>query len=128
MDTSLDFARVMGPVMMIMGLSLALNRDAITKMARDFMKSPALVFLAGFLTLLLGMIIVAFHNVWVAGWPVLITLFGWVMIAAGIVRMNFAERLKKMGEGMLGSDAVMYGAAILYTVIGAILTWVSWLA
>lgn len=128
MDTSLDFARVMGPVMMIMGLSLALNRDAITKMARDYIKSPALVFLAGFLTLLLGMIIVAFHNVWVAGWPVLITLFGWVMIAAGIVRMNFAERLKKMGEGMLGSDAVMYGAAILYTVIGAILTWVSWLA
>lgn len=128
MESSVQYAKVMGPLMLIMGLSLAFNRGAITSMAKDFMKSPALIFFAGFMTLLLGILVVAFHNVWVAGWPVLITLFGWIMVAAGIVRMNFAERLKKMGEKMLKNDAIMYGAAILYAVIGAFLTYKGYLA
>lgn len=127
METSLAYAKVIGPMMLILGLSLALNHAAFVKMAKDFMKSPALIFLAGFITLLMGVIVVAFHNVWVAGWPVIVTILGWVMVAAGIVRMNFTDRLKKMGEGMLKNYALMMGAALLYIALGAYLTYVSWL-
>lgn len=128
METSLSYAKVIGPIMALMGLSLALNRAAFTGMAKEFMKSPALIFLAGFITLLLGLIVVAFHNVWVADWPVIITVLGWVMVASGIVRMNFADRLKKTGEKMLKNDALMIGAALLYIAIGAALTYFGWLA
>jgi hypothetical protein len=38
-----------------------------------------------------GLAIVRAHNLWVRGWPVLVTLTGWAMIALGLFRMFFPE-------------------------------------
>lgn len=128
METSQNFARVMGPMMVIMGASLLLNGKVFRTMAKEFLNGQALIYIAGFITLLLGLIVVAFHNVWVAGWPVIITLLGWVMVAAGIARMNFADRLKTIGSRMLSNNQLMTGAAILYVALGAVLTYFGYLA
>lgn len=128
MNTSIVIARIMGPLMLIMGLSLLLNADAFRAMAKDFMKSRALVYLAGFITLLLGLLVVVFHNVWAPGWPVIITVFGWIMVVAGIARMNFYERLRKLGGRMIDNKQVMTGAAVVYIAIGAILSWFGYAA
>lgn len=128
MESSIVLAKIMGPMMLIIGVSLLLNGDTFRAMAKDFMKSPALIYLAGFITLLLGLLVVAFHNEWVADWPVIITVLGWVMIAAGIARMNFPDRLKKIGNRMISSKELMTGAAVLYIALGTVLTYFGWLA
>jgi hypothetical protein len=47
-------------------------------------KGRAGVFANGFLSLIFGSLIVAFHDVW-TGWPVVLTLLGWAqVIKAGI--------------------------------------------
>lgn len=128
MDTSIILARIMGPMMLVMGASLLVNGRAIRALAKDFLNSHALIYLAGFITLLLGLIVVVFHNVWVAGWPVIITIFGWIMVAAGIARMNMPDRLKKLGGKMISNTEFMTGAAILYIALGAVLTYFGYLA
>lgn len=128
MDASIILARIMGPMMLIMGASLLLNGKIIRAMAKDFMKSQALIYLAGFITLLLGLVVVVFHNVWVADWPVIVTIFGWIMVAAGIARMNMPGRLKTLGGKMISNNEFMTGAAILYIALGAVLTYFGYLA
>ncbi len=44
------------------------------------------VFLEGLLTLNVGALVVAFHNVW-TGLPVVITVLGWAMVLKGTVRL-----------------------------------------
>ncbi len=46
------------------------------------------VFVAGFLSLMFGSIVVAFHNVW-QGVPILVTLLGWAHVAKGAIYFAF---------------------------------------
>jgi uncharacterized membrane protein len=51
----------------------------------DFPKNPSLVFVTGLLTFVAGLATVIFHNIWVADWRVIITIFGWIMLIKGIL-------------------------------------------
>lgn len=56
------------------------------------------VFAVGFLSLIFGSIVVAFHNVW-QGIPLLVTVFGWLHVAKGLVYFAFpAVGLKGLGR------------------------------
>jgi hypothetical protein len=48
------------------------------------------VFANGFLTLLTGSLIVAFHNVW-SGLPIVLTLIGWAFVAKSALILVFPE-------------------------------------
>src|SRR5438309_10246403 len=49
-------------------------------------KAAAGAFMDGFLNLLLGAIIVGFHNIW-SGIPVVLTLLGWGVLIKGLIRV-----------------------------------------
>jgi hypothetical protein len=59
------------------------------------------------LTLPAGLAIVITHNVWVAGWPVLITIFGWIAIFAGIARILMPASMKSIGQTMIEKTALL---------------------
>ena len=78
MQTSLFLAKLLGPVLFVTGIGLLANRAGYQAMAKEFLKSRALIYLAGLLALIPGIALVLVHNVWAADWRVLITLFGWL--------------------------------------------------
>ena len=61
-------------------------------MAEEFLRSRALIYLSGLLTMTAGLAIVLTHNVWVADWPVLITMLGWLATIGGAVRIASRTR------------------------------------
>jgi hypothetical protein len=82
MDTSLFLARLFGPLLVVLAIGLLTRQDAWRAMANDFVASRPLLFLSAFLTLLGGLAVVNTHNVWAGGWPVIITILGWLASAA----------------------------------------------
>jgi hypothetical protein len=127
METSILFAKFMGPAMLVSGIAVLVNRKNIHAVTEDFLNSPALIYLAGFLALLLGLAILIFHNVWVAGWPVIITIVGWIALGAGIVRMCFPALVKKIGTAMMERGALIMIASAFNTALGAFLTYMGFL-
>ena len=77
METSIFLARLLGPSMLVVVAGLIVNRTNYRALVHEFLDSPALIYLAGLLALVAGLAIVLTHNVWVMGWPVIITIFGW---------------------------------------------------
>lgn len=65
------------------------------KVVDDFEKSPALTFIVGLIALILGMLLVRWHNIWIKDWSVLITLFGWISVLKGFMFLAFPENLGK---------------------------------
>lgn len=49
------------------------------------------VYLNGAMLFVAGLAIIRAHNLWVRGWPVLITLAGWFLVLLGLFRMFFPE-------------------------------------
>jgi hypothetical protein len=68
------------------------------------------------------------HNVWTADWRVIITVFGWLAVIGGVIRILFPQQVTAMGEKMLASDSYMTGAAIGVLALGAILSFFGYFA
>jgi len=96
-------------------------------MAADFLEHRGLIFLAGVLTLLGGLAIVITHNVWVAGWPVVITIFGWLCVIGGVFRIVFPDSVKSIGESMLEKRGIFTVSGIVQALIGAWLCYVGYM-
>lgn len=123
METSRLIAKFIGPVMLVAALSGLLNSKRIMAIFEDFIESPALIFIAGVMTLVMGLTLVIFHNSWVADWTVIITIFGWIAIAGGIMRMAFPMLAIEMGRRMIGQKKMLAVIAILNLALGAFFTY-----
>lgn len=109
--------------MIVSALSMLVDREAIRDVVEDFMSSPALIYLAGVLTLIAGISILTFHNIWALDWRLIITLFGCVTIFSGIVRMVFPTQVKRLGHWMLATHPIVRAAALLNGGLGIFLTY-----
>lgn len=121
METSILIARLVGPIVVVAGLIGLLNPKALLEIVREFLASRALIFIGGVLALLGGLAIVNAHNLWTAGWPVIITILGWLSIVGGILRMAFPGVTKSIGEAMLARQGMLRVAGGVQVLLGAYL-------
>src|SRR4030088_2803068 len=99
MSTSVFIARLIGPVMLAIGLAVFANQSAFRDMAEEFLASRALIFLSGLLIMPVGLAIVLTHNIWAADGRVMITLFGWANAIGGAVRLGGPPHGERAGRG-----------------------------
>jgi len=118
MQTSVFLARLIGPVMLAVGIAVFLNQRAFRDMAEEFLASRALLFLSGFLVMPMGLAIVLVHNIWAADWRVLITLFGWLNAIGGAVRLLAPDWIMRTGLIMLRRPGFVTIAAAIWVVLG----------
>ena len=121
MATSIFLAQLIGPVALVAAIGLLVNPAAYRAMAQEFLRSPALIYLLGVLTMTAGVAIVLVHNVWVADWRVLLTIFGWLGAIGGAARIALPQQVKSFGEAMLDKPMAMTIGGAAWLAIGALL-------
>jgi uncharacterized membrane protein YphA (DoxX/SURF4 family) len=118
--------QVVAWLLLILGLSYAVNTAIWLRVARDAMARPAHYFFLVILTLVLGLAVVAGHNVWVADWPVAVTLFGWILVAKSTLFLLFPQSVRLFRDW---PDAFMTtgirAAGLLLALLGGILVYQS---
>jgi hypothetical protein len=120
-QTSTFLAKLIGPVVLVVAVGLFVNTVAYRAIAQELLRDPALFFLSGLLILTAGMAIVLAHNVWVANWPVLITILGWLAAVGGALRILLPEQVRTLGETMLAKPSTMQVGGAIWLGVGAIL-------
>jgi hypothetical protein len=68
------------------------------KLADDLFSNAGLVYMTGFITAIIGFLIVSFHNIWTKNWTVLITVLGWLALAKGISLIAFPEFVHTLSD------------------------------
>ena len=122
MNTSIFLAKLIGPFALALGIGVLVNRANMRTVLDEFIRNRALMFLAGVVTMPAGLAIVLTHNVWVANWPVLITVIGWLAAITGAFRIIAPQDAIKFGRRIYDQpNGPLVGAAI-WAGIGAILT------
>jgi hypothetical protein len=108
--------------LLVLAVAMAFNIGSFPALAEQVSRDLALIFLSGILLLVAGLAIVRAHNVWIAGWPVLVTIIGWIAIVSGIARMLFPNQLAAMAVGFSQSTGWLIAWAVLLLVLGGFLT------
>jgi len=126
MTTSRYLARLMGPVLLTIGVGMVfgmlLEGDAYSSLMKEFIASRALIFITGALGLTAGLAIVNAHNLWVPDWRVIVTILGWLAILRGIMNLVFPVTVQTLGDRMIASHAGVLAGAAITIVIGVILS------
>lgn len=128
METSLFLAKLIAPILLLIGLGILINRDWYRGMAREFLASKALVYLAGLLALASGLAILLVHNRWEAGWPIIVTLFGWLMLIGGVARIVLPDRTEALRQRIVESETTWPIAGGIYLVLGLLLGYFGYVA
>ena len=111
MSTSKRIAGIVGPTLIAVTVSETINLG-IWKTSL-----PQVTYLNGMVFFVAGLSIVRAHNRWLRGWPVVLTLVGWLAMAGGLFRM-FAPQAPQGGENAptYAVIAVILAAGIFLTI------------
>jgi 4-amino-4-deoxy-L-arabinose transferase-like glycosyltransferase len=111
----------MGPLFAALGAGLLLNHAAFQTMAAEFLRNYPLIFLSGLISLGVGLALVLTHNVWTRDWRLIITIFGWLAVIGGVLRIVTPQLAAGVGGVMLVHTAALVIAAFVWLALGAIL-------
>ena len=123
MQTSIFLAKLIGPIVLVAGIAMLVNRKELDAIAQELLRSRLLFFLLGLIDLSIGLAIVLTHNVWVADWRLIITLLGWLLIVRGAVRMLVPDRAKTLGAKLLKNTNAVTGSLAATAVLGLVLSY-----
>ena len=123
MANSKTIAGLIGPSLIALAASLLFNLHSLSALIEGVAHDPALVLVSGVLAFVAGLAVVRVHNHWAADWAVLVTIFGWLMLIGGLVRMLFPVRLAAMAATLSQSTGLIVGEAVVFLVIGAFLSY-----
>ena len=84
MERSILLARIISVVYVSAALGAIFSANHYRRLPDDLFSNAGLTYVAGFMTVVMGILIVHYHNTWTKSWPVLITVIGWGALLKGV--------------------------------------------
>lgn len=126
MDTSIFLAKVMGLYLIIVYVSVLINKKLMSTLIKDIAKNTAFIVFGGAFALIIGLLVVLTHNIWEVSWVGLVTLLGWVVLIKGVLLVLMPKKAPKWGLNI--SDTVITTSAVIMLIIGVFLAYIGFLA
>jgi hypothetical protein len=123
MPASTYLARLIGPVLAVVGLAMLLRPGHYLAVVADVLRSPALLYIASAIGLLGGVALVLAHNVWAADWRLIITLLGWISIVDSASWLLLSDQVERFWSPLIGSPLLPLWGGALVLLLGAVLSY-----
>ncbi len=122
MELTLFLSKVTALYLVIGSVGILINAKRLAGWVKT-VKADVHTYIAGAFALIIGLLMVLSHNVWVADWPVVVTIMGWAALIKGILLMWYPDAVLKMSKTVKNAAVLrISGTAML--IIGALL-WMS---
>ena len=115
-------ARLIGPLFVVLGIGVLLNQKLYTDMIGQAILVPVLIYLSGMLALAAGIAMLNGYHRWTPDWRIIITILGWVMVIAGIVRVVLPGLAATMAISIYSGPAAMAVAGAIVLALGGYLS------
>jgi len=117
-------AKFWGWLLVIVCLVFLLRRKSLEDIFK-LVEDKGFTLLSGYLALSLGLVTIILHNVWVADWRVVITIFGWISLIKGISRIAFPGVIRKVALKFQNKPVLTQILLLVVILLGVWLIWMS---
>jgi uncharacterized protein YjeT (DUF2065 family) len=114
-------ATVIGWYLVIISVILIIRHEHVKSVMEDVLAQKGLFAVVAIMTLILGLILVASHNIWVNGWPVIVTLFCWLVLISGLLRVCCPSTARKIANSLIVHPRKMIVLGVIFLLIGLFL-------
>ncbi|EZH73979.1 hypothetical protein ATO12_13945 [Aquimarina atlantica] len=97
MDISIFLAKFWGWYLIIFFFVLSFNPNRIKQIFED-LKDQKFVIITSFITIIVGLLNILFHNIWEPNWKFIITVIGWISLGMGLLLFIFPKGTAKWLE------------------------------
>lgn len=123
---SVVLAKILGLYFLSVGLAFIINPDRLRQLYPQIKRDENFLLLGGMLALLIGAFVVALHNIWAFGWPVIITVLGWWSLIKGFGLLVYPDFIKYFSFLENRSDLFYRSISLVYLIIGLFLVYMGW--
>ena len=121
MELSNFLAQLFGLTIAIFAGVAVLQPRLVRVYMKEFGESALLTLFLGMTGIIGGLAVVLSHNVWVADWRVLVTLFGWAALIKGIVLLASPDLLRDIGMSLYSTPQRVRIVLVIMGVLGVYL-------
>lgn len=93
METSVLIAKIISVIYLSFGVGLIFNTSFYKKGIEKLLDSASFTILAGMIAVIIGIVIIEFHNIWEKNWTIVITIIGWIALIKGILLLTFPKSM-----------------------------------
>lgn len=121
MESSLFLAQLIGLYLLLIGAIMTLRRRFFIVVVKEFIENRTMRVIIPIIELVAGLALVLLHNVWVMGYEVVITIFGWLMVAESFFYLAAPEKMVKKFMLFFNKRKVYLVGGVLSVLLGAYL-------
>lgn len=120
MPVSKFLSKALGLYFLIISSVMFINMSEFLKHLHALVNDEPVMFLAGFITVILGILMVVAHNFWQWHWRLMITLIAWFTLIKGIVLLVHPVLIQEFSLSWAERLSFAYSGAVLDFVLGLI--------
>ena len=128
MQPALIIARLIGPVLAVIGIGMLTSTKTYYLIGQQFLTSYAIIYLSGIIILIIGLSILNAHNAWTRDWRSIITAIGWIFSLAGVWRLIAPQAVPFVGSSILAGSGFFVGAGIVLLALGGFISFKGYTA
>ncbi len=121
MELSYFLAQLFGLSLAIFAAAVFHRPQMIRSLVAEIGQNQLVTLFAGFAGIMGGIAIILNHNVWVADWPVLITLFGWASVIKSVMYLMAPQILADLGAKVYNSKGSTQAVLLVAFAVGVYL-------
>ena len=121
MDLSIFLSKALGIYLMVISVAFIMQERRLKSLILNMMHDSALMFVSGFMALIMGILLIVSHNMWVKDWRVIITIIGWAAFLKGLNIILFPEFLVNLSIKWVQNKVAYYATFFFTFLIGALL-------
>lgn len=110
--------QILSLVYIAVGIGILINPGFYKKLFEDFIENAAVLFLGGVTALVVGYLILAFHNTWTKDLSVIITIVGWLALIKGILIIIRPNIMIALSKAMVQKESILKIEAIAVIILG----------
>ena len=122
MQSSMNIARLVGPVLAAVGVGMLSNQPTYREMAAQFLSTLPLIYFSGVLMLVAGLAILNLHPDWTPDWRSAVTAIGWVLTCVGTFRIIAPQFANFIATSIIQNAGFFTGLGIVLVVVGGFVT------
>lgn len=121
MEISKFLAKVLGIYLLIVSSALFFNIQQFSISVSNLINNSPLMFVTGFFTLILGILMVVSHNIWQWHWRVIITMIAWIVLIKAITILFFPQFIDNISLAFINNIYFAYAAGAIDLILGLFL-------
>lgn len=126
MGNEIALASLIGPIYLLIGLSLLFHANSWQNLLEKYEKDHFLLFPLMLVYVVVGFLIVRMYNVWQWNVWLLITLTGWGLLIKGVFYFLAPGAWIRPLLAVKRNKSVLYAASIIVLIMGGVLTYMGY--